>query len=189
MKKSIFTIILIAIISTNIYAQKEMLLDVDQSRVHWMGSNFLGFGNHHGLVTFKNGHLIIENDKIAGGEFIIDMNTIANIDGGYNNDLVDHLKNKDFFHITNHPTAKLVIKEVYYDNANRAQMKADLTIKGITRSISYEADLDYERKELATTFSIDRTQWDVTYASNLVTSIKEKMISNEIYFKVQLRFK
>ncbi|MDY8135951.1 YceI family protein [Aquimarina sp. 2201CG5-10] len=188
MKKTILTILLIAGVSITNYAQDIAKLDTQKSVLYWMGSNFLGFGNHHGTVKFKEGNLILTNSKITGGSFIIDMNTIANVDGGYNKGLVDHLKNGDFFDVFFYPTAKLDITNVVYKDKTHIKVKANLTIKTTTKPIEFDAELDYDKKEMATSFSINRTLWNIVYASKFVTDMKDKMISENIGFKVQLSF-
>lgn len=188
MKNIITTIILIIGFSQCTYAQKEILLDTQKSQIYWMGSKFLGFNNHHGTVQFSEGKLITNEDKITGGDFVINMHTIANIDGGYNDGLVKHLKDRDFFDVPSHPTATLVITKIDYEDGTHLKTQADLTIKGVTMPIEYTAEIDYEQRKMTADFSIDRTRWNITFGSQLITSIKDHIISDEIEFKVALRF-
>lgn len=188
MKKSIISIAFITCFSLTNFAQDTVTLDTEKSVVYWLGSSFLGFNNHHGTVKFIDGNVLITNDKISGGKFTIDMNSIANLDGGYNKGLVDHLKNQDFFHVFLYPTAILTIKEVIYKDKTHARMKADLTIKNTTKPVEFVAELNYERKELTTEFTINRTNWNIVYATRFVTNVKDKMLSEDIKFKVQLQF-
>ncbi len=188
MKKIVLAVMLIASYSNHINAQREVNLNTEKSVLYWLGSMSLGFGNHHGSVQFMDGKLITANDKIIGGTFTIDMNTIANIDGGYNEGLVDHLKNEDFFDVPIHPTSKLVITEVDYKNGSHIIIKALLTIKQITLPIEFPAEISYERKEITTSFTIDRTRWGITHSSKSIINIKEHAIADEIDFEVKLIF-
>lgn len=188
MKNLIVASLLITFFSIKSNAQNKVQLNTQNSTIYWMGSSLLGFNNHHGTVKFSEGYLLLAEEKISGGSFTIDMTTIANVDGGYNKGLVDHLKDPDFFDVFLFPTAKLMINQVIYESKQHVLIKADLSIKNVTKPIEFKAQLDYEKKELLTEFSIDRTQWNIVYASNLVTNVKDKMLSNEIKFKVQLIF-
>lgn len=188
MKKLIISILSVFIFTTCSFAQETMHLDTEKSVLYWMGSSLMGFNNHHGTVQFTDSHIFVKDGLIIGGTFTIDMNTITNKDGDYNEGLVDHLKNEDFFHVFLYPTAKLIIKDVVYENEKRIKMKADLSIKNSTQPIEFYAELDYESKGFTAEFSIDRTRWNIVYATSLVTSIKDNMLSNEIKFKVQLHF-
>ncbi len=84
----------------------------DMSSVKWNGKKVSG--EHYGAIAIKNGELVIENGKVVGGTFVIDMTTITNEDlsGEWNDKLVGHLKSDDFFSVENYPTSKLVFKEV-----------------------------------------------------------------------------
>ena len=71
-------------------------IDVASSIVNWRGSMLFSFGEHYGTVNLKSGQLTLDNGTLTGGDFTVDMTTIANVDGGYNEGLVEHLKNEDF---------------------------------------------------------------------------------------------
>ena len=74
-------------------------INVEKSIVNWKGSMLFSFGEHYGTVNFKEGSLEFKNDEIIGGSFVVDMNTMVNTDGDYNEGLVNHLKNEDFFDV------------------------------------------------------------------------------------------
>ena len=96
--------------------------------------------------------------------------------------LEDHLKDPDFFDVQKYPTAKLVITKVEYPIPTSLRIEANLTIKGITKSINFNATADYEKKQLTTKFKIDRRRWNVNYNSKL----RDGAISDAIGFEVQL---
>ncbi|RZS93813.1 YceI family protein [Aquimarina brevivitae] len=190
MKTSLIAIALIIASIVQVNAQDTANLDIQKSNLYWMGSSFMGFNNHHGTVKFKEGYVNLTNGKISGGEFTIDMNTITNLDGkGYNEGLVEHLKNEDFFFTFRYPTAQLTITQVDYIDANTITIKADLIIKSIKKPVKFTALLDYDKKEMLTNFDIDRTRWNILHATEFDTKIKNNMISDTIEFKAQLIFK
>ncbi|RKN00862.1 hypothetical protein D7035_23405, partial [Aquimarina sp. AD1] len=118
-------------------------IDKENSEIRWEGFNKLHTSGHYGTVDFISGEFFKEKEKVTGGEFIINMNTIANIDGGYSEMLVDHLKNSDFFDTENFPVAKLSIVNVTYNDDSNALITADLTIKDVKQPIEFEANITY----------------------------------------------
>ena len=157
-------------------------MDVSKSELKWSSDYTFYFGGHYGTVQFKEGYFIKTGDKITGGSFIIDMNTIANVDGGYNEGLVSHLKDHDFFDVEKFPTAKLVITEVIYQDSVHMDIRANLTIKGITLPIKYNAKANYKDLEITTKFKIDRMRWGIDFNHKL----KSEAISDAIAFEVKL---
>lgn len=187
-------IILLALISCFTFitnAQKKIKIDTTKSVVKWTGSNLFKYNKHFGTVKFINGHIIKSNDVILGGRFEIDMNAIVNTDGKYNDMLVSHLKNQDFFDVEKHPVATLEFTEVVHKNVNTIKVKAKLTIKDITNEIDFNikfkvVDGTYE---MNSKFIIDRTRWGIKYESKgLFGSIKDDIISDAIEFEVVLKF-
>ncbi|QTD36253.1 YceI family protein [Polaribacter batillariae] len=186
MKKNIL-FIAITILSINFsIAQEKLPIDLQKSTIKWIGEYTFYFGGHDGFIDFKEGYFIKENDIITGGEFIIDMNSMTNSDieeqVGKDN-LIDHLKNEDFFEVEKHPTATLQIKKVEYWKNNNGRIYADLTLKGITKPIYFDAHFNYKEKELKTRFKIDRTKWGVNYQSK----VKDSAISDAIGFEVFIK--
>jgi polyisoprenoid-binding protein YceI len=195
MKKNILLVVVTVCSIVSAFAQGMIKIDTSKSVVNWSASYSFEFGGHEGTVQFKEGTLFKMNDKIVGGTFVIDMNTIANTDGDYNQGLVDHLKNEDFFDVPKHPTAQLEITSVkYHDPKNTPnsdktflRMNADLTIKGITLPIMYESEINAENTQMISRFKIDRTKWDVNFGAKGVSSkMKNRLISDAISFEVTL---
>ena len=81
------------------------------------------------------------------------------------------------------PLAKISITKVEYSDKNNARFEANLTIKGITKPINFQAELNPEKKELKTRFKIDRTAWNVNYKSKF----KDGAISDAIGFEVLIK--
>ena len=51
-------------------------INIGLSKIHWKGTKMRGLGKHEGEVNLKEGYFLIEENKIVGGKFIIEMNTI-----------------------------------------------------------------------------------------------------------------
>lgn len=194
MRKIIITLALITGFGITLNAQESIKIDTEKSVVKWSGSYSFDFGGHEGTVKIKEGGLVKTNDKISGGAFIIDMNTIVNTDD-YSQDLIDHLKSDDFFDVENHPTAKLVINKVKYHDPNNTKfskqiyirINADLIIKGIKQPVMFEAEMNPEQTNILAKLKIDRTLWNVSFKSKSISaSIKDGIISDAIEFRISL---
>tara|TARA_R110002049_G_scaffold143316_1_gene305321 strand:- start:4531 stop:5118 length:588 start_codon:yes stop_codon:yes gene_type:complete len=168
-------------------AQEEIKMDTSESLIKWTGSNLFKFNKHHGTVNFKSGVILKDKDSLSGGRFEIDMNSMINTDGKYNEMLVWHLKNEDFFNVEKYPSAKLEITGIKYSDSINLDIEGNLTIKNITEPIVYKAILKHDKDKLVMTakFIIDRTRWKVNYESkSLLSSLKDDTISDAIEFEV-----
>ena len=168
-------------------------VSTDKSEIKWKGSKI--HKSHEGVVSIDKGVLMINHGKLVGGQFSIDMTSIVCTDiesEKKNKYFVDHLKNDDFFDVENFPTAEIkIIKAtpIKSDGGNY-MILADLTIKGITHTISFETGF---RMRGSTYFMakakivIDRTKWDIKYGSgNFFKDLGDKAILDEIEFEVVL---
>lgn len=185
MKKNILLIVISLFSITLSQAQEILKINTAKSTLKWYGEYTFFFNGHDGAISFKDGHFIKTNDKITGGEFIIDMNSITNADiktEDANTSLVNHLKDQDFFDVKNFPLSKLVITNVSYHDGTSMQIDANLIIKGITESIRFQAEVDYKKEQMTTKFKIDRKRWGVNYESKM----KNSAISDAIGFEVKL---
>ncbi len=185
MKQFFLTLAIILITISSLFAQQEFKIDTSKSELLWKGFYLFQFSGHEGFVKIKSGQITKTNNKLSGGSFVIDMNTIANTDGGYSEGLVGHLKNEDFFDVKNHPEARLKITKVEYESASGARVLADLTIKGITEDIEFQANMDPKNKfDVTARFKIDRTRWGITF-----NYLKDGAISDAMEFEVGLVLK
>lgn len=168
----------------DLYGQEQLPIHTSKSEIKWSCDYSFYFSGHFGIVKFKEGHFTKADGKITGGTFVIDLNTLAATDLNEegNESLSNHLKDADFFEVNTYPTAILVITSIRYHDATHFEATANLTIKGITNPIKFQAELDFEKKAMTTKFKIDRTLWGITYNSKL----KDKAISDAIGFEVNI---
>ena len=110
---------------------------VNESQVAWKGHKVTG--SHSGTIALKSGNLEFKNDKLTGGDFVIDMTTIntTDLEGGKKDNLDGHLKSDDFFGVTNFPTASLKITKVSPHGKDSYSVSGDMTIKGNTNPVSF----------------------------------------------------
>ena len=164
-------------------------INLEKSVVKWKGSMLFSFGNHFGTVDFKAGSLEFENNEITGGNFVVDMTTIVNTDGDYSEDLVNHLKDEDFFDVEKFPESKLEFTSFEKVDDNRLKIDANLTIKGITRPVTlYNVDYYPKEEKLSTKFKIDRTEFGINYNSKGFAKVKDYAISDAIELEVEVHF-
>ncbi len=161
------------------------------SKMTWKG--FKATSSHNGEITIKEGKLYVKDNKLVGGEFEIDMNSITNSDiakdDPYNKKLVDHLKNADFFDVQKYPKATFEITNVSVKD-EISIIEGNLTIKGITKNISFPASVLVEKSGvtlLSDKIKIDRTDFGIKYKSGkFFKNLKDKLINDifEVSFKI-----
>ena len=157
-------------------------VDLASSIMTWKGTK--PTGAHDGTIAFKESSLVLDNGKITGGEFIIDMNTIKNLDLAGSDGagkIEGHLKAPDFFDIAVYPTSTFVITSVLEVEANLA-VTGNLTIKDVTKSITIPAKISTEDGVTTFTsalFNIDRADFNVKYGSKRwIEGLKDKFIDD-----------
>lgn len=168
-------------------ADESMKVDVSKSNVKWTGYHLAKSYEHYGNVKFKSGTLEMSGDDIVGGNLVIDMTSITNTDLTKEKDnkkLVNHLKSEDFFFVEKHPEAVLKINSATR-NGDAYNIKADITIRGISEPIEFEAKRTSQSANSATfeaKLSIDRTKHKVSYGWTLENAI----LSNTFDMDVKL---
>ncbi len=164
--------------------------NVENSEIQWTGRKVTG--KHHGTVNLLEGGLEFDGDKLVGGGFTIDMTsiTVTDLEGEMKGKLEGHLKSDDFFGITNHPTATFKITDVAARDASGGyKITGDLTIKGITKPIKFNAVVaDSNDGRTATAdIQVDRSEYNVRYGSgSFFDNLGDKTIYDEFDLSVKL---
>lgn len=180
------------------YAQQSINLNKEESKINWTGKK--PTGEHKGYVLLKEGRLLTENSEVTGGSFVMDMNSITNVDiknDEGKNKLITHLKSNDFFDVQKFPTAKFEITNISkINNGAQQQRKAthsiegDLTMKGVSRKVSFDASINVlNGKYTANTpdFTINRTEWGVNHQSkSIVAGLTDDFIHDDITLSIDL---
>lgn len=161
------------------------------SKVVWKATKVTG-KSHTGTVNIQSGSLEFTGDELSGGTFVMDMTSIANTDmedGKWKDKLVDHLKNDDFFSVESFPTATLKITDVKSKGNGSYSITSDVTIKGKTNSVTFDAEVASSGKNATATanITIDRSKFDVRYGSNsFFDNLGDKAINDEFTLSVSL---
>lgn len=164
-------------------------VNVTASKLEWTGRKVTG--KHTGTVNLKEGSLQIKDGLLLGGSFVIDMTTIKNTDlqGESATKLEGHLKSDDFFGVSAYPTAKLVITQAVSKGDGLFDVRADLTIKGITQPIRFTTQLTQQGKKYTATsdITLDRTLFNIKYGSGkFYEDLGDTTIYDEFDLKVTL---
>lgn len=163
-------------------------INTAKSTISWVGKKVTG--QHAGTISFKDGALVFKSGKLTGGNFTVDMNSINVTDlkaGEGKEKLEGHLKADDFFGTAKYPTATLAFKTLKAKSANVYTVTADLTIKNITKPVTF--DLTVNKNSATTSFNIDRTKYDIKYGSgSFFDGLGDKTIYDEFELTVNLQF-
>ena len=182
MKKFVLAQILLLCSQASFAAKAQTFkLDAKASKATWEGRKLAGA--HQGTLQFRQGSLHLEGGKLAGGEVVIDMTSLKNTDqeGDMNAKLVNHLKSDDFFSVEKHPTSTLKITKVE-QTGEKATVNGELTIKGVTKPISFPAEIKVEGKRLSAKgeMKVDRTLYGIKFRSlKFFSDIGDKVINDE----------
>ena len=169
---------------------KEYHVNPASSTLEWQAKKVTG--QHAGTIAFGDGTLNVEHKKITGGKLAVDMNTIVDTDltdTGYNQKLIGHLKSDDFFGVAKFPQATLEVKKVDLKSGSLYHFAADLTIKGITAPVEFDAEVNDLSRQLTATgaMTVNRTKYGIKYGSgSFFEGLGDKMIYDDFTLKFKL---
>lgn len=188
MVRTLFTLLIALSVVATLQAQT-LKADAARTVIKWNAKKVSG--EHYGKIALKSGELTVKEGKIAGGTFVIDMQSITcddltNVE--YNQKLVGHLKNDDFFAVDKFPESKLVISGSTPFKGDKSVVKGNLTIKGISKPVEFE--VFRKGKSYSAIIIVDRTLYDIRYGSGkFFESLGDNMIYDEFTIDVQMAVK
>ncbi len=146
-------------------------VDVGSSIINWKGTKFWGLGKHEGSIRLSSGYLVIEDEKIVSGRFVIDMNSMQITDMPRHetvprNRLLRHLKSEDFFHVAAYPVAIYSVRESSAIRQGAMRILGTLFMRGISHPVELDASVvenSDDHFEVAASFTINRQNWGVAY--------------------------
>ena len=178
-------------------AAAEYKVDAAKSVIDWTGTK--PTGKHTGTIHLKSGEIFANNGAVESGKFTIDMNSIAVTDLTEKDgkaDLEGHLKGSakekedHFFNVAKYPEAVFEITKVGAAVQGKSIIEGNLTMKGITKNIKFPAMVSIDNAHIALvsdTFTINRTQWGVNYASKSVFGdLGDKFVNDDIELKISV---
>lgn len=164
-------------------------VDVKGSTVKWTAYKVTG--KHFGKISLKSGSIEMSKTKLSKASFEVDMTTLTveDITGEYADKLKGHLISDDFFSVEKHKTAKFVSTKIVPNGKGGFSVTGDLTIKGITKPITFDAVVKNEGGKITGTSAIkvDRTNYDIKYRSGkFFQDLGDKAIYDEFDLEVSL---
>ena len=211
MLKRILQIILIAILSLNCgtthqnenaelshrkaennleLEEKSFSVDVDKSQIKWVGRKIAS--SHDGVVDIASGEITLKGLQLQSAEIVVDMTTIQNKDiesEEYRAKLTGHLKDEDFFNVSEYPTSTLKINKSEDLGNSNFRFFGDLTIKGISHPLEFEGKVEENSGKFNSIINLvfDRTKWDIRYGSGkFFEDLGDKMILDNIELEVTI---
>lgn len=176
------------------------MVNTSESKILWEGSKVTG--KHNGDMQIKSGELAMEDGKITGGSFVIDMTSInvLDLEGGKKAGLESHLKGtgeeekKDhFFNVNKYPESKFEITkatQLLNDENSNVIISGNLTLRDVTKEVRFKAKMgtmDGKVTVKTPAFTINRTDWGVNYGSaSLTDGLKDKAINDNIGLEIML---
>lgn len=189
--KKILMMLTIAFLFQGVALAEVYTVDASGSSVDWVGTKVTGA--HDGSISISSGQIKFEDGQFVGGEAVIDMTSITVEDiknPDTNQNLVDHLKNADFFDVTVHPEAMMKVTSVTPAGENVYDVTADFTIKDITNSVAFQARVTKtgDSIQASAEIKIDRTKYNVRYGSGkFFEDLGDRMIHDEFKLTVSIQ--
>lgn len=169
---------------------KRIAIDTNNSTIEWTGKKLTG--EHYGNVSISDGHLLVDGNKLTGGVFEIDMNSITCTDitdEKSNKRLVDHLTSEDFFAVSKFPKARFEITVAKHDGKDNYSITGNLTIKGKTNPLTFPVTFIYTDgiATAAGDLVFDRSKYDVKFGSqSFFENLGDKMVYDDVEMKVSI---
>ena len=166
-------------------APKAVNINKSASSIGWLAKKVTG--EHNGTVGISAGALNVDGNKLVGGNFTIDLKSIKDLDitdANYNQKFIGHISSGDFFEVEKFPTATFVITKVAGN-----QVTGNLTVNGITKSITFPAEIAVKGGKVTAkaNITIDRTDFNIRYGSKkFFESIGDKAIYDDFALTVSL---
>ncbi|MBC9933868.1 YceI family protein [Chitinophaga qingshengii] len=168
------------------------LADTAACLIEWIGTK--PTGQHRGTLRLAGGAIYVKDSLITGGQLVINMYTLQNIDlasdTAMKNKLERELKSSSFFDIEKFPTATFDItavnayhpavgEEVALKGATHL-ISGNLTLKSVVKNISFPARVHIDKHQLTAVanFNIDRTLWGINYRAD--KSLQDKLINSQV---------
>lgn len=169
-------------------------VDTLNSKVQWKGFKVLKTDNtsHIGSIKFESGDVTVKDGKLESGKFVVNMSSLENEDvkdEEMKTKLESHLKSEDFFEVEKFPTASFEITKItdaVEGGDYNAVLDGNLTIKGITKPMTFNANVSIKEGEISIATEqkdIDREVFGVSFQS----PIENGVIKNEINVQVLVK--
>lgn len=167
----------------------------NDSFVNWRASHLGGVQPRYGKVFIQDVTFLVNNGILSNATVEMDLAslTVESFPEGSEQiaKLEGHLKSPDFFNIEQHPTSKFELTQLEKTTGSfNSKITGNLTISGITKSISFNANVNVTENEVSIKsedFSIDRADWNLTYNAEGTEGVPvDYLISDDIGFTINV---
>ena len=169
-----------------------LCVDTARSLVRWRGTK-VGGGSHEGVVRLHGGRLRLRDGRATGGEFTVNMTTIAVTDIPVyeveaRRQLRGHLSHEEFFGVDRFPTARFVITRVREGRHGLHTVSGNLAIRDSVHNVTFRAEapvLTPEAVWASADFSIDRQPWGVDFDGR-TSALRDAIVHDRIQLGLAL---
>ncbi len=191
MKKPFQLLLTITLIfsSFGLSQAQSLTANLEQSNIRWYGEELTG-KTHFGNLSFKDGHIEVQDGIITSGSFVVNMTSLSveDLSGGGKVRLEGHLKSDDFFSVEKHPKATLKINQKAKVENGVQTLSGELTIKGIKHPVEFTISLGDNKTALAE-LTFDRSKYNVRFRSgSFFENLGDKLILDDIRMEVSLQW-
>lgn len=159
----------------------------------WTAWHLGGIDPRYGKIAYKDAEVLVNEGKISHMSIIMEMDslTVLDLPDEATINLTDHLKSDDFFSVKTFPTSKFELTKIKeLEGELNSEITGNLTILGITKSITFQGNVSINDKEVSIKsqeFIINREDWGMTYNAKGTTGIPlDYLISDDVQFQVDI---
>jgi polyisoprenoid-binding protein YceI len=170
-------------------------IDVESSKISWTGWKQL-FGNtvsQSGSLKFSSGSIKKKDGAFVNAHMRMDMNSIIHLNDGKaytDNDVVTHLKSEPCFFVEKYPEAIFQLSKIETGapDSDDSSVTGTLTIKGITKTISFPVNIIQAEKSLIVKaeFQINRKDFNLDLQPFLIRIGGDKIVRDNIDVSVEI---
>lgn len=165
------------------------LADTKASTIAWHGEeNAQHF--HDGVVSFKEGELVMNGDSLVSGKFVVDMSTIDAKTEGYPAEKMAylnlHLRDSTIFNIAKYPTSTVVI-----NGFKDGKLDAEFEVLGVKFKQEVPATIATTENgaTLTADFSLDVTPVKIPYVNGVNPETNAPNMNPNLGFKINVVLK
>lgn len=176
-------------IDLNGFTFDTLKISTDLSKIDWIATEMRGAIKRMGVISFKDGFLLLYENDIVGGKLRVDMETMDITDVPDNEkvarkNLLDHLRSDDFFNVDKYPLSILEITRVEKLNNEKLKISGNLSIREITRNIEFLASQNVNH--FKTNFTFNRLNWNIAYEGSWADkTLVDKEVELDIFLALE----
>jgi polyisoprenoid-binding protein YceI len=170
-------------------AARTLAVNLERSTMRWRGTKFWGLGSHEGTVRLQGGGFCVRDGQVLNGWIEADLRTIEVTDIPASdpeprNNLRNHLMSANFFHVSEYPVARMIVRRVREEKPRLYLIEADLTIRGRTHPVTFYArgwSVSNQGLRADARLEVERHKFDVSYRGS---TIRDDLVDDTFWLDV-----